>query len=139
MHEPITDNGDIPMKSEIWKLENAWYAHHRDGVPDKAYALLHDDFLGWPAVESSVVDKEGLIVFITEEDAGIDSYEFEIGNPSDVQLIGNTAVNHYRVRFRGRNLDGSEFRETIHVSHTWIKEDLQWKLLSGTAYEVENT
>ena len=125
------------MNEEIWDLENTWYAHHRDGEPDKAYALVHDDFLGWPAVESSVVDKEGLITFILEEDAGIDSYEFEIGDPASVQVIGSTAINHYRVLFKGRNLDGSEIREVIHVSHTWIKEDLRWRLLSGMAYEVE--
>jgi hypothetical protein len=127
------------MNSEIWKLENAWYAHHCDGTPEKAYALLHDNFLGWPSVDSAVVDKEGLIEFITDEDAEIESCEFEIGNPSDVQLIGDTAVNHYRVQFKGRNLDGSEFMEALHVSHTWIKEDLRWKLLCGMAYEVENT
>jgi hypothetical protein len=127
------------MNSEIWKLENAWYAHHCDGMPEKAYALLHDNFLGWPSVDSDVVSKEGLIVFITDEDQGIESCEFEIGNPSGIQIIGDTAVNHYRVQFKGRNRDGSEFIEALHVSHTWIKEDLQWKLLGGTAYEVENT
>ena len=39
----------------------------------------------------------------------------------------------------GRNLDGSNFREVIHVSHTWIKEESQWKLLSGMAYDAEQS
>ena len=127
------------MEREIWELEESWYAHHRDGAPDKAYALLHDNFLGWPAAESSVVDKDGLIAFIMKEDAGIEFYKFEFENPSGVLVIGDTAINHYRIRFMGRNLDGSNFREVIHVSHTWIKEESQWKLLSGMAYDAEQS
>ena len=103
------------------------------------YALLHDQFLGWPAIGSSVVDKEGLIAFITEEDAGVDYCDFKFENPSGVRVIGDTAINHYRIRFMGRNLDGSNFREVIHVSHTWIKEESQWKLLSGMAYDAEQS
>jgi ketosteroid isomerase-like protein len=77
-----------------------------------------------------------LIKFIKEEDAEVDSYEFEFENLSGVRVIGDTAVNHYRIRFEGRNVDGSKFREVIHVSHTWVKEDIQWKLVSGLAYDV---
>ena len=36
------------LEAEIWKLEEAWYAYHRDQTAAKAYALLHDQFLGWP-------------------------------------------------------------------------------------------
>ncbi len=125
------------MDNEIWNLENAWYTYYRDGEPEKANALVHDDFLGWPAVESSIVDKKGLNEFVLEEEAAIGSYEFDIGHPASVQVIGDTAVNHYKIRFWGRNLDGSEFQDAQHVSHTWVKEGLQWRLLSGIAYEVE--
>jgi hypothetical protein len=124
------------MEKEIWTLEEAWYTHHRDGAPEKAYALVHDQFLGWPAIGSSVVDKEGLIAFITEEDAGVDFCDFEFVDPSGVQVIGDTAINHYRILFMGRNLDGSKIEESIHVTHTWIKQGSQWKLLSGMAYDV---
>lgn len=125
------------MKEEIRALEETWYAHHRDGIPEKAFSLLHERFLGWPAVDSLIVDKDGLIEFITKEDAGIEYCDFKFEDPFDVQVIGDTAINHYRIRFMGKNLDGSEIDETIHVTHTWIKEDSQWKLLSGMAYEVE--
>jgi hypothetical protein len=124
------------MEREIWKLEEAWYAHHRDGNPDKAYALLHDQFLGWPSTDSAIVDKDGLIEFIKAEDAGVNSYEFEFDHLTGVRVIGDTAVNHYKIRFEGRKLDGSVFREVICVSHTWIKENFQWKLMSGIAYDV---
>ena len=127
------------MEEEIWALEEAWYAHHRDGAPDRAFALLHDRFLGWPAVESLVIDKEGLIAFIREEDAGVDFCGFEFQDPSGLQVIGDTAINHYKIRFMGRNLDGSEIDEFLNVTHTWIKENSEWKLLSGMAYEVEKS
>ena len=83
------------MEEEIWALEEAWYAHHRDGAPDKAFVLLHDRFLGWPAVESPIVDKEGLIAFVKEEDAEVDFIRFEFQDPSAVRVIGDTAINHY--------------------------------------------
>jgi hypothetical protein len=124
---------------EIWALEAAWYTHHRDGTPAKAYALLHDRFLGWPAVGSSVVDRNGLIAFITEEDAGVDFCDFEFEEPSGAQIVGDTAINHYKIRFKGKNLDGSEINEFIHVTHTWVREASQWKLLSGMAYESANS
>ena len=124
------------MEDEIWALEKAWYTHHRDGAPDKAYGLVHDDFLGWPAIGSSVVDKAGLIAAVTDEDAGVDFCDFEFQEPLGVRVIGDTAINHYRIRFTGRNLDGSRIEESIHVTHTWIKQDSQWKLLSGMAYDV---
>jgi ketosteroid isomerase-like protein len=78
-----------------------------------------------------------LIDFITKEDSGIDFWDFEFENPFDVEVIGDTAINHYRIRFKGRNLGGTQIDEAIHVTHTWIKEDTQWKLLSGMAYETE--
>jgi hypothetical protein len=127
------------MEEEIWALEEAWYAHHSAGTPEKAFALLHDRFLGWPAVESPVVDKDGLIAFLREDDAEIDFCKFEFEDPSGVQLVGDTAINHYRIRFMGRNLDGSEIDEVLNVTHTWIKEGSQWKLLSGMAYEMEKS
>jgi len=127
------------MVEEIWALETAWYAHHRDGTPAKAFALLHDRFLGWPAVGSSVVDRDGLIAFITEDDAGIQFCDFEFEEPSGAQIIGDTAINHYKIRFIGSNLDGSKINESIHVTHTWVKEASQWKLLSGMAYEAANS
>ena len=122
------------MEKEIRALEEAWYSHHRDGPPEEAYALLHDNFLGWPAVDSSVVDKDGLIEFIKAEDANVESFRFEFQDPFGVQVIGNTAINHYRIRFTVRNLDGSESDETLNVTHTWIKENSEWKLFSGMAY-----
>jgi hypothetical protein len=131
--------GEDSMEEEIWALEETWYAHHRDRAPDQAFALIHDRFLGWPAVESSIVDKEGLIAFITDEDAGVDFCDFEFEDPSGVQVMGDTAINHYRIRFMGKNLDGSEIDQSIHVTHTWIKEDSRWKLLSGMSYEVEKS
>jgi hypothetical protein len=32
------------MEEEIWALEEAWYTYHRDGAPDKAYTLVHEQF-----------------------------------------------------------------------------------------------
>lgn len=124
------------MERNIWNLEEAWYSYHRDGAPENAYSLVHDHFLGWPAIDSSVVDKAGLIAVVTKEGAEADFYEFEFEDPLGIQIIGDTAINHYKIRFKERNRDGSEIREVLHVSHTWIKEGSQWKLFSGTAYDV---
>lgn len=124
------------MEKDIWELEEAWYAYHRDGSSEKAYALVHDQFVGWPAIGSSVVNKAGLIEVVDEEESGADFYEFEFIPPSGIRIIGDTAINHYKIHFAGKNLDGSEIKEVLHVSHTWIKEGPQWKLLSGTAYDV---
>lgn len=68
---------------------------------------------------------------------GIDFFDFEFEAPSGVQVIVDTVINHYRIRFSGRNLNGTKIDESIHVSHTWIREASEWKLLSGMAYEVE--
>jgi hypothetical protein len=127
------------LEKEIWALEQAWYAHHRDGAPDKAYALLHDRFLGWPTVDSSVLDKDGMIALITEEDAGIGVWDFELQDPTGVRVIGDTAINHYKIRMAGTKLDGSAFTEILCVTHTWIHEASEWKLLSGMAYAVKES
>ncbi len=127
------------MEEEIWALEEAWYSHHRDGAPDKTFAMTHDRFLGWPSIDSSILDKAGLIAFIKDEDADIESFRFEFQNPSGIQVIGDTAINHYRIRFIVKNLDGSEVDESQNVAHTWIRENSEWKLLSGMAYEVEKS
>jgi ketosteroid isomerase-like protein len=124
------------MENEIWALEEAWYTHHCNGVPEKAYALLHDRFIGRPAVEAGVMDAKGMISFIADEDAESDSYTFELGREG-IQVIGDTAINHYTVRFIGKNQDGSEINECLRVSHTWVKENAQWKFLSGMACEVD--
>ena len=125
------------MDEEIWALEHDWYGHHCDGEPEKAYALLHENFMGWPTVDSSVIDGPGMIDLITEEDKDIASCEFALEDPRGVQVVGDTAINHYKVRFLGKYNDGSDLKEVLHVAHTWVKEDGDWKLLSGMAYEVE--
>jgi len=124
------------MEKEIWALEDAWYTHHCNGVPEKAYDLLHDRFVGRPAIGSPIVDKDGLIAFITDEDAEIDFHTYEL-EPGGMQVIGDTAINHYTVRFTGKNLDGTDFNECLTVAHTWVKENTQWKFLSGMACEVD--
>ncbi len=123
------------MENDIWALEESWYSHHRDGSPDLAYALVHDDFRGWPTIASPGINKAGLIAVISEEDKNVASSEFELTQHA-IQVVGSTAINHYTVEFAGKFRDGSEFNECLNVTHTWIREGTQWKLISGMAYEA---
>lgn len=128
---------DKQIEAEIWSLEEAYYTHECNGDYEKSFSLVHDRFLGWPEAPSAVVDKEGLIQFVKTEDSKIESYSFCITDKFGFRMAGNTAIVHYKVQFTGTTNKGGKFKESLHTTHTWIKEDLEWKLFCGMAYIVE--
>ena len=125
------------MEEEIWELEEAFYRNESDGNLERTYSMIHDQFLGWPEDPCPVVDKQGLIAFIKKGDSEMEYFDFKLVDKAGVRIVGNTAINHYKIDFAGKTNEGAEFRESLHVAHTWIKENSEWKLLSGMAYFVE--
>ena len=105
----------------IWMLEEAYISNHRDADIEAVIPFWHDSFLGWPDSLSTPADKKAVVEYtkINNKRPGIWTYKIE---PKGIRIVGNIAVNHYILSISGT---------TTRVTHTWIKEGGQWKILGG--------
>ena len=85
------------VEEEIWALEEEGARYIRDGDDgdtEKSITFYHDQFLGWPEVESLLVDKTGILQLIIKDIASDGTtYSFEIERLG-FRLFENTATTH---------------------------------------------
>ena len=126
------------VEEQIWALEEEFEAHMRDGDPDQSFAMLHDQLLVWATPAPLLADKKTMVCFLEKDlsEAGSYSCEFErVG----IRVLGNIAITQFLERFTGKTSAGADFKETLQVTHTWINENSEWKLLGGMSYEIGKT
>ena len=112
---------DSDIEKEIWALENSYLKNHRDANHDKIASLWHDKFLGWPDNLPQPADKAGVIQYTKQRNAKPGSWNFKI-EPKGIQVQGDIVINHYLLKIGGTS---------TRVTHTWVKEDSQWRILGG--------
>ncbi len=49
----------------------------------------------------------------------------------DIRILGDIAITHYLLISSWVDEDGIEQKSESRITHTWIKEDSQWKILGG--------
>jgi len=55
---------------------------------------------------------------------------------SGIRVVGNTATTNLIYHIEGKTPDGVKYKESYRWSHTWIKEGSEWKILTGTTYQI---
>jgi hypothetical protein len=76
-----------------------------------------------------------MIGFLEKDLSGMESYSSEIERIG-IRVLGNIAITQFSERFTGKTSTGADFKETLQVTHTWINENSEWKLLGGMSYEI---
>lgn len=117
-------------QAEIWAKEQAIYAARGRGDIGVYLANTATDYLAWPPLRA-----------MPEGNAGLDKTGRELRGKNQEKLAmrftgfamnGDTAVIYYDTH-RTRRSDGSPADERFEVTHTWVREDGQWKVFGGMA------
>jgi len=85
-------------ESQVWNLEKAYWEYVKANDLDKYRALWHENFLGWPFVNSAPVRKDHITDWIsmnTSKDIKLESYSIE---EVAIQITDDIAVTQYRIK-----------------------------------------
>src|SRR5215468_140568 len=119
-------------EAQIWDLEKAYWEYVKANDLEKYRALWHDNFLGWPFVSSAQVRKDRITDWITANAAkGIKLQSYSIDQLA-IQVTGDVAINHYRIKATWANGEGAEARtDALRITHTWIRTNGTWEIIGG--------
>jgi ketosteroid isomerase-like protein len=129
--------GSAKDEAQIWNLEKAYWECVKANDLEKYCALWHDDFLGWPFVSSVPTRKDHITDWITANTSKrltLQSYSIE---PLAIQVTGDIAINHYRIKANWANSEGAEVRtDALRITHTWIRTHGTWQIIGGMSAPV---
>jgi len=124
-------------EAQVWQLEKAYWEYVKANDLDKYRALWHDNFVGWPFVSSAPVRKDHITDWITANTSNgvkLQSYSIE---QLGIQITGDIAINHYRIKAYWAANDGAEVRtDALRITHTWICTRGTWQILGGMSTPV---
>src|SRR5947208_8015409 len=103
-------NAATAAESQVWNLEKAYWEYVKGNDLEKYRTLWHEKFLGWPLVSASPLRKDHITDWITantSKGVKLQSYEIE---QLDIQVTGEIAINHYRIKASWADNKGVEVR-----------------------------
>jgi len=118
------------VEEEIWSLEEDYISYFREANHKAILSQYHSQFLGWPDSESHPAGKKRAEKYLEENYPEPIQIVFQISREG-IRISGNTAITHYLLISSWVNEDGIEQKSEIRLTHTWIKEDSQWKIFGG--------
>ena len=127
----------VKDEAQIWSSEKAYWTYVRANDLEKYRALWHDDFLGWPYVSASPVRKDHITDWMTANTSkGIKLQSYSIEQLA-IQVTGDVAIDHYRIKANWANKDGAEARtDALRIMHTWIRTHGTWQIVGGMSAPV---
>ncbi len=115
----------------VWKLEHSYWEYVKAQDLSSYRELWHANFVGWPSVSPKPARKDHITDWITSNTAkGLHVASYTL-KPADGQTTGQIVVVHYWVTFAWQDKDGAGEPHTLRVTHTWIKTDKGWQIISG--------
>lgn len=120
----------------IWDLEQAYVAGFRDAAHGKVIPMWHKHFLGWPASEVRPADKQAVLAYLKRYASTPGNWTFEIER-SGIQIHGDIAITHFILHRRIGYGSSIDTRRSARVTHTWIRENAQWRILGGMSAVIK--
>jgi len=124
-------------EAQVWNLEKAYWEYVKTNDLEKYRALWHENFIGWPFVSSAPVRKDHITDWITSNTSKgvkLQSYSIE---QLGIQVTGDVAINHYRIRANWADNEGAEVRtDALRITHTWIRTHGNWQIIGGMSAPV---
>lgn len=118
------------VEEEIWALEEAYFANLYKANYEGVLAIVHSQFLGWPAAAPQPIDREGSARFMRQLVPKPTSCTFKIER-AGIRLLGEVALTQYVIRVNRNDTAGVAKTQSSRITHTWVKEGARWKLLGG--------
>ena len=124
-------------EAQIWALEKSYWEDVKANDLGKYRALWHDQFVGWPSFSDAPKHKDHIADWITANTSkglSLESYDLE---ELAIQILGDVAVVHYRVRMNwSGDKEASSRAEATRITHTWIRHDGKWQIFGGMSAPV---
>jgi hypothetical protein len=124
-------------ETQVWNLEKAYWEYVKTNDLEKYRALWHEDFVGWPYSSSTPLHKDHITDWITRNTSKgvkLQSYAIE---QLVIQLSGDIAINHYRVKMVWAGPSPSESNtEVLRITHTWIRTHGIFQIIGGMSAPV---
>ena len=128
------NNPKDTIEEKLWHLEEAYFANLYKANYDGVLAIVHDKFLGWPSSADKPLDKEGSSAFMRKLIPSPSPCNFSIEREG-LRLLDNFAITQYIIHVSCKGKDGKSKETSSRITHTWIKEGKDWKLLGGMSYD----
>ena len=123
-------SAQVEVEEEIWTLEEDYISYFRDANHKAILSLYHPQFLGWPDSESHPAGKKRAEKYLEENYLEPIQVVFQIRREG-IRILGNIAITHYLLISNWVDKDGIEQKSESRLTHTWIKENSQWKIFGG--------
>ena len=124
-------------ETQVWELEKAYWEYVKANDLEKYRALWHEDFVGWPFVSAAPVRKDHITDWITANTAKGITLQSHLIEQLAIQVTGDIAIDHYRLKATWANSEGVEARtDAMRITHTWIRTHDTWQILGGMSAPV---
>ena len=118
------------VEEEIWSLEEDYISNFSEANHKAILSFYHSQFLGWPDSELHPAGKKRAAKYLEENYPEPIQVNFQISR-EDIRILEDIAITHYLVISSWVDEDGIEQKSESRITHTWLKEDSQWKILGG--------
>lgn len=127
------NNGRDNMEEKIWAEELAYFTNLYSADYEGVLALTHEQFLGWPSSSAHPIDAVGSANFMKKLIKKPVKCNIKIEREG-IRILNNIALTQYIIRVSFEGTNGGKATQS-RITHTWIKEGKNWKLLGGMSYD----
>jgi ketosteroid isomerase-like protein len=122
------------MEEEIWALEEAYFINLYKANYEEVLKIVHDQFIGWPGALQQPINKQESARFMKKLMPKPAPCSLKIER-AGIQILGNIGVTQYTLNVNCTDAAGIEKKQSSRITHTWVKEDDDWRLLGGMSYD----
>ncbi len=129
--ERTNQSQESESEQTVWTLEQFYWFQVQHNDLAGYLGLWHKDFLGWPSVSAKPVHKDHITDWITSQTSKGLKFHTAGLLPAGIQITGDIAVTCYWMTFEWQDKDGKGTRQNLRVTHTWVKEGKDWRIIGG--------
>jgi ketosteroid isomerase-like protein len=118
------------VEEKIWTQEAAYFTHFYHAEYEEMLALVHDQFLGWPGGQPQPIGKEESARFMKQAIPKPTNCKIKIER-AGIRVLGSVALTQYTIYVNCTDSAGMTKTQSSVITHTWLKEGADWKLLGG--------
>jgi len=130
------ENRRNTVEEEIWKLEEAYFTNLYRANYGGILALVHPQFLGWPANLPKPIGREESAEFMKRLVPQPMPCIIRIER-AGLQQSGDTALTQYTLHVGCPEASGMVRTQSSRITHTWTRQKGQWKLLGGMSVDIK--
>jgi ketosteroid isomerase-like protein len=127
--------GNTP-EEEIWKLEEAYFTNLYRANYGGILALVHPQFLGWPANLPKPIGPEESAEFMKRLIPQPTPCTIRIER-AGLRQSGDTVLTQYVLHVDCPEASGTVRTQSSRITHTWTRQKGQWKLLGGMSVDIK--